>query len=333
MRVIKRVLVWGLGLPVVLLLLLVSAALISAMWRERGTRAALRPADGLYVFAYDTQIFIQRRGDPHAPAVLFISGTAGWSGLWQASMAQVAMLGYQAIAVDMPPFGFSVPAPSGNYSKREQGRRLLAVLNALGLPQVTIVAHSIGAAPVMEAVFSAPQRFHGLVLIDPALGLDRPQTDGADTSLQAALRHPTIARPVAAILTNPLLTASLLRRVISEKDRATPDWLVIYQRPLELRGASAGVGQWLPEVIAPRGQQRSDDLELYDRLSMPVTLIWGETDTITPMTQGVHLGRLIPSARLVTIPRAGHAPQIEEPELFATALSDALNRVDPKSTP
>jgi pimeloyl-ACP methyl ester carboxylesterase len=112
--------------------------------------------------------------------------------------------------------------------------------------------------------------------------------------------------------------------VISEKDRATPDWIRIYQRPFELRGASAGVGRWLPEVLAARGQERSDDLGAYAKLTIPVTLIWGATDTITPIAQGRHLESVIPGVKLVVIPRAGHGPQIEEPELFAAALRGAL---------
>jgi len=86
-------------------------------------------------------------GNPTAPAVVFIAGTGGWSGLWGLSMAHAVDLGYQAIAIDLPPFGYSYPAPSGNYSKREQGRRLLAAFDAMGLNQITVVAHSIGAAP------------------------------------------------------------------------------------------------------------------------------------------------------------------------------------------
>jgi pimeloyl-ACP methyl ester carboxylesterase len=217
-------------------------------------------------------------------------------------------------------------APSGDYSKQQQGRRLLAALDALHLGKVTIVAHSIGAAPVMEAVFRHPSQFTGLVLVDPALGLDAPQTDGSDTRLQAALRHAWIARPLGASLTSPLLTTSLLRRVISEKDRATPDWVRIYQRPLELRGASAAIGQWLPEVIGNRGRQLSDNPLAYTALKIPVTLIWGVTDTITPLAQGIHLQQLIPGAQLQLIPRAGHGPQFEEPALFSAALMRALSQ-------
>jgi pimeloyl-ACP methyl ester carboxylesterase len=162
---------------------------------------------------------VQRRGSTDAPAVVFVGGTGGWSGLWDRYMRRTVGLGFQAIAIDLPPFGYALPAPTGDYSKARQGRRLLAAIDSLKLEHVVIVAHSIGAAPVMEAAFQAPSKIRALILIDPALGLDGPQTDGSDSTLQAVLRHAWISRPVTAILTNTHLTSALLRRVITEKNR------------------------------------------------------------------------------------------------------------------
>jgi pimeloyl-ACP methyl ester carboxylesterase len=300
-----------------------SLAIVSAHHRERDDRGEYRVAASAFVDAYDTRIFVQRSGDPVLPAMVFIAGTAGWSGLWRSPMKEVNALGYQAIAVDMPPFGYSYPA-SGSYKKSDQGRRLQAVMDALHLREAIIVAHSIGAVPVMVSVFSEPRRFTALVLIDPALVLDGPQTDGRDSRLQQLLRHPWVARPVCQVLPHPWLTRALLERVISEKDRATPELVGVYQHPLTNRDSSAAIAKWLPEVLAGRGQDKSDDLNEHRALAIPVTLIWGETDTITPLSQGRHLQQLIPGSRLVVIPRAGHGPQFEEPARFAAALASAL---------
>ncbi len=178
----------------------------------------------------------------------------------------------------------------------------------------------------MEAVFARPEAVRALVLVDPALGLDSPQTDGSDSGVQAALRHAWVARPITALLTSPRFTESLLKRVITEKDKATPALVAIYRRPLALDGPSAAIAKWLPEVLGGRGHQRSDDRAAYATLGAPVTLIWGETDTVTPLSQGQHLQRLIPGSTLLTIPRAGHGPQFEEPELFSAALAQALQK-------
>jgi pimeloyl-ACP methyl ester carboxylesterase len=316
----------ALGLAAVALLALLSAAL-----RERGPRISSAPPGSKFVEALDSRVLVQFHGPSDAPAIIFIGGTGGWSGLWKRYMNETADLGFQAIAIDLPPFGYATPPASGDYSKAKQGQRILAAIESLKLEHVVIVAHSIGAAPVMEAAFKAPSKIRALVLIDPALGLDGPQTDGSDSTVQALLRHAWISRPVTAILTNTHLTAALLRRVISEKEQATSEWVNLYQQPLILEDTSKAISEWLPEVLSRRAHAVSDNLSAYAALPFPVELIWGETDTITPLAQGQHLQQLLTHASLVVIPRAGHGPFIEEPDLFAAALSAALSRLKSSS--
>ncbi len=55
---------------------------------------------------------------------------------------------------------------------------------------------------------------------------------------------------------------------------------------------------------------------------MPVLLIWGSTDTVTPLWQGRQLQRLIPHAQLSVLDNVGHIPYIED----ATAFNDTLVR-------
>jgi pimeloyl-ACP methyl ester carboxylesterase len=310
------------GLTMVALL-----ALMSAAFREHGERVSSSPSASRFVDALDTRVLVQQRGSADSPAVVFVGGTGGWSGLWTRYMRRTVDLGFQAIAIDLPPFGYALPAPTGDYSKARQGQRLLAAIDSLKLEHVVIVAHSIGAAPVMEAAFQAPSKIRALILIDPALGLDGPQTDGSDSTLQAVLRHAWISRPVTAILTNTHLTSALLRRVITEKQQATPEWVRLYQQPLSLQGTSKAISEWLPEVLSRRGHAASDNLSAYATLPFPVELIWGETDTITPLSQGKHLQQLLADSSLVVIPRAGHGPFLEEPYLFEEALAAALSHL------
>jgi pimeloyl-ACP methyl ester carboxylesterase len=323
---LKWILFGMLGVAIVALL-----ALMSAAFRERWERVSSSPSASRYVEALDTRVLVQRQGPIDAPAVVFVSGTGGWSGLWDRYMRRTVNLGFQAIAIDLPPFGYALPAPNGDYSKTRQGRRLLAAIDSLKLENVVIVAHSIGAAPVMESAFQAPSKIRALILIDPALGLDGPKTDGSDSTLQALLRHAWISRPVTAILTNTHLTSALLRRVISEKDQATPEWVRLYQQPLSLQGTSKAIAEWLPEALSRRGPAASDNLSAYSTLPFPVELIWGETDTITPLSQGKHLQQLLADSSLVVIPRAGHGPFLEEPDLFEAVLADALSRLQTSS--
>jgi pimeloyl-ACP methyl ester carboxylesterase len=287
-------------------------------------RRAAAPASGQFVRAADTDLYVQRIGDPSSPAVLFVHGTGSWSETWRPSMEQVASLGYQAIAIDLPPFGYSVPPISGDYSKQAQARRILGVLDALGVTNAAFVGHSFGAGPLMEAVLLAPQRAWAVVLVDAALGLERESAHGA-IPVQSLLRLRWLSEPLsAAFLTNPIFTKFLLQSFITEKERATGAWVGLYRRPLYLQGTYEAVASWLPELFAARGSAASDDPAALAKLRVPVILIWGETDTITPLSQGQTIERRVPGSVLLRVPRAGHIPQIEEPTAFRDALAQAL---------
>ncbi len=331
MRFIKGLLVAiGIMLLAVITLIAITACVLlnKADQYQREDRVVAAPKTGVFVAADDAKIFVQRLGSKDAPAVVFIHGTGSWSETWRPSMEQAVKAGYQAFAIDLPPFGFSVPPPSGDYSKPRQAKRILAALDSAGIKQAVFVAHSFGAAPVMEALLSDPKRAKALILVDAALGLDSPQTDGADSGLQKVLRSEWISETISAgFLTNPSFTQKLLQSFISEKEKATPQWISLYQRPLSLAGSYQSIAQWLPELVSSRGQARSDQREAYARLPYPVTLIWGETDSITPVSQAINLQKLIPGSVLVQLPKAGHIPQIEEAEMFHQSLVQALRGV------
>ncbi|MBN8703338.1 MAG: alpha/beta hydrolase [Bacteroidetes bacterium] len=63
---------------------------------------------------------------------------------------------------------------------------------------------------------------------------------------------------------------------------------------------------------------KKDNLsKLLPQIKCPVLLIWGENDTITPLDTAQKFNARIPNSKLVVLPKCGHAPMIEYPELFA----------------
>ena len=59
-------------------------------------------------------------------------------------------------------------------------------------------------------------------------------------------------------------------------------------------------------------------------ISMPVCLIWGKNDTITPPEVAEEFHERLPNASLYWIDECGHAPMMEHPEKFNTLLSSWL---------
>ena len=62
-------------------------------------------------------------------------------------------------------------------------------------------------------------------------------------------------------------------------------------------------------------------------IGVPTALIWGDKDTVTPLTQGRQLNRLIKNSRLTVLDNVGHIPHIEAPDGFYDVLKKELRFV------
>jgi pimeloyl-ACP methyl ester carboxylesterase len=61
-----------------------------------------------------------------------------------------------------------------------------------------------------------------------------------------------------------------------------------------------------------------------DRIKVPTLVVWGAEDKLFPFPYGEAWAKGIPAARLVTLDRCGHLPQLEAPDRFADAVLDFL---------
>jgi pimeloyl-ACP methyl ester carboxylesterase len=55
-------------------------------------------------------------------------------------------------------------------------------------------------------------------------------------------------------------------------------------------------------------------------LALPTLVIWGAEDHLIPLNDGKDFAARIPGARLVVIPHAGHAPEIEQTQPYLAAF-------------
>ena len=63
------------------------------------------------------------------------------------------------------------------------------------------------------------------------------------------------------------------------------------------------------------------------RIDIPVALIWGKNDKITPPEVAVEFSHLLPHAELTWIDHCGHAPMMEQPTEFNRILKDFLEKI------
>jgi pimeloyl-ACP methyl ester carboxylesterase len=352
MRRLVRWTGWLLGAVVLAIVLTLAGFRVAAAGRERMSRPDAAPKTGRFVRAADVELFVQEEGPADGAPVVLVHGTGAWSEIWRGTMHALAGAGYRAIALDMPPFGFSSRPANADYGDDAQARRILAALDALGLERATLVGHSFGGRPTMQATLLAPQRAERLVLVDAALDLSR-RCAGADVRgcagasttpsppvetagpwpMRAVLGAPVLRDAVvAATLSNPGMTARLLSKLVSNRETAvTPARVAMLQRPFVLDGWTHGLGEWLAPFATTRTSSMATDRSRYGTLTMPALVLWGARDSLTPMSQGEDIARLIGGARWEVLARAGHIPAIEDEPSFDAALLDFLGATAPGS--
>ncbi len=292
--------------------------------RERFTADELLPQGGTFVETAHGRIHAIEMGPDDGQPVLLIHGSVGWAGLWVETMEVLAVEGYRAIAIDLPPMGLSDRDNFTDYSRQAQGLRILSFAEARGIRPV-VVAHSFGAGAAAEAMIASPEAFSGGVIIAGALALGK---DGTGQEMPAPLGSEVVREiAVANTVTNPLLIGPLFKRFVHREEAITDERVAVLEYPLTRQGTTDTIARWLPTLLVPPRGAASSVPENYGGLGLPVTLIWGREDTVTPPDQALQLQDALGDAALVWMEDVGHIPQIENPNQFNALLLNALAEI------
>jgi len=115
-------------------------------------------------FAYLTQ--------GSGPLVLLLHGFPDTAQTWDAVMPAVAAAGFRAVAPYMRGYHPSSIPADGRYDGETLGRDVLALIEALGEAQATVVGHDWGALAAYNAAALGPERVRLLV----TLGVPHPRS-------------------------------------------------------------------------------------------------------------------------------------------------------------
>ena len=317
------------GYILVALFLVIVLAIAYLNWlgtqRETEDRIGAAPKSGHFVRAGDVDLYIQEEGPKSGPTVVLLHAAGGWSGVWKQTMDALADAGYHAIALDMPPLGFSEKPATPRYSREDQAKRLIGVLDALNIEKATLVGHSFGARAVAQAALEHPERVGRVVFASAAINFGTPAPSLKGNIISALLGIQPLRRALtAATFTNPHFTRKLLQMFVYKPESATDDWVGVYQAFLKVKGTNDGVADWLPELINEHDSSKSSDEKAYAAIHVPTLVLWGDKDSVTPLPDGEHLAKLIPNAKFEVMPGVGHLPPVENTAGFNKVLLEFL---------
>lgn len=248
------------------------------------------------------------------PPVVLIHGFGG--SMWQFEHQQHALSQhFRVLTLDLPGSGLS-DKPDIDYRPEQMLDFFVGFMDAVGLPQATLVGNSMGAGLAIGMALRHPTRVTKLVLIGglPQDVLQKLTSPLVRRALETGA--PSWLVSLGNWLFGGLMTESVLKEIVHDPALLTP---AVIERSNRNRQR--------PGLIKPVMSVR-DNLPLWESgyatrigtIAHPTLVIWGEEDRVFPIAVGEELHRTIEGSQFARIPQAGHIPQWEQPDLVNPLL-------------
>jgi pimeloyl-ACP methyl ester carboxylesterase len=250
------------------------------------------------------EVFVATGGrefDATLPTVVLLHGAGFDHTTWALHSRWFAHHGFGVLAPDLPGHGRSTGKPLATIA--EMADWVAALLDAAGAAKAKLVGHSMGSLIALETAARHPVKISGLSLIGTAatMTVGPDLLKAAEANDHAAIDMVSIwglgfAAELGGSLAPGLWMHSGAQRVL---EQCRPG--VLYN---DLNACNAYQGA----------------LDAAAKIAVPVTLILGERDMMTPAKAGKALAAALPTARTVVLPGAGHMMMVERPDELLAAL-------------
>ena len=208
----------------------------------------------------------------------------------------------RCVAPDLRGSGRSDPVASGVLAMEHLADDLAGLIDALGYSSADVVALSMGGYAALALWERHPGRVRSLVLMDTR--------SGADSDAGRAARREMAVQ--VADEGSGILVADFQRSLLS------PGAGLVAR--VRLRGMIEATPAETIVAALEGMARRADRTDMLHSITVPTLVMVGEDDQRTPPAVAGHMAGLIPNARLVVLPGAGHLPPIETPEAVNEAL-------------
>ena len=239
-----------------------------------------------------------------SPTLVFLHYWGGSGRTWDLVTSELSRH-HRCVAPDLRGWGGS-GKPAEGYGLEIQADDVVALVDALDLPDYVLIGHSMGGKIAQIIGGRRPSGLQGLILVAPA-----PPTPMAVPAEQRRMM-------LESYQTREGVEAAL--RILAEK----PLSLTLREQVIEdtLGGAPAAKRAW-----TERGMTL-DITASADRIDVPTVVIVGDSDRVENETVlARELVRRVRGARVVTLPGVGHLSPLEAPTALGVAISNAVHEV------
>jgi pimeloyl-ACP methyl ester carboxylesterase len=244
----------------------------------------------------ELELFEAGQGAP----LLFLHGASGFDQR-QPFVAPLSAK-RRLIAPSHPGFGQS-SLPEWLDSVDDIAHLYLELLDTLGLDKVDVVGCSVGGWIAAEMATKSPERVKRLVMVGP-VGVKTGSPDKLDIPDIFAMPQSDVEK---LLFHDPV-------RMAPNASKMTDDELAVMFRNRE----TLALLVWEPWMHNTKLKRR------LHRVKAPALFMRGASDGLVSGDYLKAYAALLPNTRIQTIPAAGHAPHLEQPEAFVSAVHEFL---------
>jgi pimeloyl-ACP methyl ester carboxylesterase len=275
--------------------------------------------------------------DGDEPTLVFVHGFCLDMGTFHFQRSEFAGR-YRCVLYDQPGHGRSGKLAKGEYSIEQLGADLRAVIeSAAPTGPLVLVGHSMGGMTIMSLVEQWPELFRervaGVVLIATSAGKLDEVTFGFP-HVVARFRRPLMpllqrtGQITASMVDRARKSATdlawlLTRRYGFGADRPSPA-LVSYVERMNSSTSVDTIARYLRTLSS-----HARLLVLGPLRDVPVLIVCGDHDLLTPLDHSREIASVLPEAELVVIEGGGHVVLLERAEEVDEAIEEFLEKVIP----
>ncbi|MDN5942016.1 MAG: alpha/beta fold hydrolase [Nitrospira sp.] len=248
------------------------------------------------------------------PPVILIHGFGGSMWQWEYQQHQLSQH-FRVLTLDLPGAGLS-DKPDIDYRPDQMLDYFVGFMDAMKIPQATLVGNSMGAGLAIGMALTHPARVAKLALVDglPQHVMEKLTSPSVRRALETSA--PSWLVSFGNTLFGSLMIESVLQEIVYDPALLTP---AVLDRSKHNRRR--------PGLIKPIMTVR-ENLPLWESgfatrlatITHPTLVLWGEEDRVFPIAVGEELHRTIKGSRFIRIPKAGHIPQWERPDVVNREL-------------
>ena len=249
--------------------------------------------------------------NPALPTVVFIHGAQNDHSVWILQTRYFAHHGFGVLAVDLPGHGRSKGAALTTVEAMSDW--LLALLDAAGVQQATLIGHSMGSLIALEICAKAPGRVVRLALVGTAypMKVSGALLDAAKNEEQKAIdmvniwSHTSIAHKPSCPSPGFYVMGGS-QRLMQRISRQNPE--KVFYTDFSACNAYAN-GEIAAKAVA-----------------CPTLLLLGKRDMMTPPKATATLTKAIPHCQVTQIDNCGHSLMAEQPDAVLDSLFAFMRR-------